>query len=91
MKSVELLQKCLEFIYTIKTRTVDSKNTTIGGGVAGVVFAAVIGKLEEISGCHFTTAFANIDYMQLTGFIFMQVYGALTTDADKTISVAKAE
>ena len=87
MDMFTVLTKVLEFFKSIKTRTVDNKNTTIGGGVAGVAFAALIGKLEEMSGCHFAIAFANVDYLQLAVYVYSQVAGALTTDASKTISV----
>lgn len=63
-----------------------NKNTTIGGGVAGIVLAAIIGKVEEMSGCKFAVAFGNIDWVQLVGFASMQIFGALTTDANKIVS-----
>lgn len=65
---------------------IKSKNTTIGGGIAGIVLAAIIGKVEEMSGCKFAVAFGNIDWVQLVGFASMQIFGALTTDANKTVS-----
>lgn len=84
---MSLFQKLLEFIRTIKSRAVDNKNTTIGGGVWGIVFAALVGKLEELSGCKFTTAFANVDYIQIAVFLYGQIIGALSTDANKTVVV----
>jgi hypothetical protein len=63
-----------------------NKNTTVGGGVAGLVLVAIIGKIEEMSGCKFAVAFANIDWVQIVGFASMQIFGAMTTDANKTTS-----
>lgn len=75
----------IDFIKSLKARIMTSKNTTIGGGVVGIAFAALIGKLEEVSGCKFQEAFVGIDWMQIAGFVFSQVFGALMTDSTKTI------
>jgi len=67
-------------------RTAGSKKTTIGGGLVGIAAAALLLKVEEISGCNFSTAFANVDYGQIFVFVLCQVFGAITTDANKTIN-----
>jgi hypothetical protein len=74
-----------EFIGSLGKRAKDSKHTTIGGGVAGVAFAALIGQLETASGCHFQEAFAGMDWLQVAGYVFMQSFGAISTDAKKTV------
>lgn len=74
------------FFSSLVERITKNKNTTIGGGVAGVVVVAVISKLEEMSGCKFAIAFGNIDWVQLVGFASMQIFGAMVTDANKTVS-----
>lgn len=79
------MAKLMQFFATLGLR-IQNKNSTIGGGVAGVVLAAVIGKIEEMSGCKFTIAFGNIDWVQLVGFISMQIFGAVMTDANKTVA-----
>lgn len=66
-------------------RILKNKNTTIGGGVLGVVVASIFAKLEEMSGCKFSVAFANIDWGQLFIFGIMQLFGAFVTDADKIV------
>lgn len=75
----------INFVKSIPFR-IANKNTTIGGGLFGVVSAVVIGKLEEMSGCKFSTAFMNVDWIQLVVFIISQVFGALMTDANKKIT-----
>lgn len=74
-----------ELIGSLKKRVVNSKNTTIGGGVAGVALVALIGQLEAASGCHFKEAFMGMDWMQVAGYVVMQVFGAITTDGNKTV------
>ena len=86
MNVLSIIEKVLEFTKSIPTRTTDHLNTTIGGGVVGVGFAALIGQIETATGCHFATAFANIDWLQITGYVFSQVFGALSTDANKTVT-----
>ncbi len=83
---MNILAKIIGFFGSSKQRIIGNPHTTVAGGVLGVVGAAVIGKIEEMSGCHFSTAFANIDWVQLAFFVFAQVNGALSTDANKTIS-----
>lgn len=82
---MNILSKIIEFIKSIKVRTIENKNTTVGGGVAGVMFAAIIKQIETASGCHFAEAFAGIDWMQIIGYAVMQGYGAMVTDGNKTI------
>lgn len=74
-----------ELIGSLKKRAVDSKHTTIGGGALGLALAAVIGQIEAASGCHFQEAFMGIDWMQVAGYTVMQVFGAITTDGNKTV------
>jgi hypothetical protein len=74
-----------EFIGSLKKRTVDNKNTTIGGGVVGIAFAALIGQIETASGCHFQEAFAGMDWVQVAGYVMIQAFGAMTTDGKKTV------
>jgi hypothetical protein len=74
------------FFSTILARITQNKNTTIGGGVFGVVAAALFVKLEEMTGCHLKEAFLGLDYGQLFVFGISQVFGALTTDANKTVN-----
>lgn len=81
----DLISIVLGVLRTSKERAVGSKRTTIAGGVGGVVLAGLIGKLEEMSGCKFATAFANVDWIQLAVFIYSLVAGALTTDANKIV------
>lgn len=83
----DLITIVLNLFKTSKERTVNNKATTVAGGVGGVIMAGLIGKLEEMSGCHFVEAFANIDWIQLAVFGYSLVAGALTTDANKTVSV----
>lgn len=59
--------------------------TTLGGGVLGLVSASLINKLEESTGCHFQEAFAGIDWVQIIVYVLMQIFGAITTDANKKI------
>lgn len=80
-----MITKIFEFLSTVKPRALDNKNTTIGGGVVGLLFAAMIGQIETATGCHFKEAFAGIDWLQVTGFAFSQVFGAMMTDAKKTV------
>jgi len=74
-----------KFFGSLKQRTVDNKNTTIGGGLAGVAFAALISQLETATGCHFQEAFAGLDWAQIAGYVAMQAFGAMTTDGAKTV------
>lgn len=80
-----MIKKIMEFFGTVKARTVDNKNTTIGGGVAGIALMAAIGQLETATGCHFKEAFAGIDWMQVLGGVSTAVFGALMTDGNKTV------
>lgn len=80
-----MIAKIIEFIGSLKPRAVDNKNTTIGGGVVGIALAALIGQLETASGCHFQEAFAGIDWMQIIGGVTTAVFGAMMTDAKKTV------
>lgn len=59
--------------------------TTVGGGVLGLVGASLISKLEESTGCHFQEAFAGIDWVQIIVYILTQIFGIITTDANKKI------
>lgn len=86
MGLLDLFVKGNEFVKTIKTRAVDNKNTTIGGGIVGIVAAAAIGQIEQASGCHFQEAFMGMDWIQVAVLTMSQAMGALTTDANKTIS-----
>lgn len=86
MGLIELYLKFNEFVKTIKIRAVDNKNTTIGGGVVGIVLAALVGQIEQASGCHFQEAFMGMDWIQVAVLTMSQAMGALTTDANKTIS-----
>lgn len=79
------IAKIFEFIGSLKTRAIDNPNTTIGGGAIGIGFAALIGQLETATGCHFATAFANIDWLQIAGYTVAQVFGASVTDGKKTV------
>jgi hypothetical protein len=81
-----MFKKIFEFIGSLKSRAFGNLNTTMGGGVVGVGLAALIGQLEAATGCHFQTAFANIDWLQIAGFVFSQSFGAMMTDANKTIA-----
>jgi hypothetical protein len=85
---MNILTKVFEFfsLSSLKMRTIGSPNTTIGGGVFGIVAAALFFKIEEMTGCHFATAFGNIDWGQLFVYGMSQIVGALTTDGDKTIT-----
>lgn len=83
---MNIFEKAIEFLGSIKQRAVSNPNTTIGGGVFGVIGAALISKVEDLSGCHFSTAFANIDWMQVAFYVYAQAHGALSTDANKTIN-----
>ncbi len=74
----------INFLKSIPFRVRNWK-TTIGGGVLGVIGAALVGHLEQATGCHFQEAFAGIDWVQLLVFILSQIFGALTTDADKKV------
>lgn len=76
-----------KFIKDLIFRFMKNPKTTIGGGIVGVAGAALIGQLEQQSGCHFATAFANIDWIQIIVFVLSQVLGGFSTDANKTISV----
>lgn len=80
-----MIAKILSFIGSLKARAVGSKNTTIGGGIAGVALAALIGQLEVASGCHFKEAFAGIDWLQIAGFVFSQTFGVMVTDSNKIV------
>lgn len=75
----------LSVLKTSGERVKANPHTTIGGGVFGIVAAALVGKLEEMSGCHFATAFANVDWLQVAVYVFAQTQGALSTDANKTV------
>lgn len=75
----------LDFVKSLGERAVGNKNSTIGGGVFGVVAAAVFGKLEEMLGCNIQQAFAGVDWGQLFVFGTSQLIGAVMTDANKTI------
>lgn len=86
-----LIAKGLMFIKTIRERAIDNKNTTLGGGVAGILFATLVGKFEEMSGCKFATVFGNVDWLQLAIYVFSQVMGALTTDANKTVDTGDSD
>src|SRR5688500_7487633 len=78
----------LNFFKSIVSRVAGNRTTTVGGGVFGVAIAAAIGYLEELTGCKFAVAFGNLDYAQLIGFTISQVFGALMTDANKSLSVS---
>lgn len=80
-----MIERILSFMSSLKARTVENKNTTIGGGVAGIAFAALIGQLETATGCHFAEAFAGLDWAQIAGFVFAQTFGAMVTDGKKTV------
>lgn len=73
------------FMSSIMFRIFGNAKTTVGGGVFGVVLAAMFSKFEEMMGCKFSEAFANVDWGQLFVFGITQLFGALTTDANKTI------
>jgi hypothetical protein len=73
------------FLNTIGSRIVGNPRTTVGGGISGVLFAILVEKLETMSGCHFTEAFAGLDWMQLAGFVFAQGFGMLVTDSHKVV------
>ncbi len=66
-------------------RFFNNPKTTIGGGVVGVAAAALVGGLEEQLGCKFSEAFLGIDWIQIIIFVITQVFGALTTDANKRV------
>lgn len=72
-------------IQSILFRITKNPNTSIGGGAFGVVAAALFAKVEEMSGCHFQAAIANIDWAQLFIFGICQIGGLASTDANKTI------
>lgn len=78
------------FFSTILERVIGNKNTTIGGGVFGVVAAAIFGKLETMMGCNLQAAIGNVDWGQLFVFGISQVFGALMTDGNKTVGVVEA-
>lgn len=76
----------MNILKSLKFRIFDNLWTTLGGGtVGGGIVAIIIGKLEEMTGCHFSTAFANVDWGQLFGFVAMQVFGMLVTDGNKVV------
>jgi hypothetical protein len=83
---MNFIEKIIEFLGSIKQRAVDHPNTIVGGGVFGVIGAALLSKVEDLSGCHFATAFANFDWMQIAFYVYAQVHGALSTDANKTLN-----
>jgi len=78
------------FLNTLGDRLIKNYRTSVGGGIAGMIFAIFIGKLEEMSGCHFATAFANVDWGQLAGYLFGQAFGLIVTDSHKTVSTSTA-
>lgn len=76
----------MSIIDNVKFRVFGNLKTTLGGGtVLGVVFAALISKLEDMSGCRFREAFAGLDWGQLTGFLVVQMFGAFVTDGNKKV------
>lgn len=85
MSISKIMSVVLGVFKSAKERALGNKASTVTGGVLGVAFAALIGKLEEASGCKFATAFANVDWLQVAVFVYSQVYGALSTDANKTV------
>ena len=80
-----IIAKIFEFVGSLGARAKDNKNTTIGGGIGGVALAALIGQLETATGCHFKEAFMGIDWMQIIGYVLVQTFGAISTDAKKTV------
>lgn len=82
---MNIIGKIIEFIGSLKTRTVNNPNTTAGGIGIGVVLAALVGQLETSTGCHFQEAFAGIDWMQVIIGTASVVFGASVTDAKKTV------
>lgn len=74
-----------EFIGSLGKRVKNNKHTTIGGGIAGVALAALIGQLETATGCHFKEAFMGVDWLQVISYVFVQSFGAVSTDAKKTV------
>jgi hypothetical protein len=80
-----MIAKIFEFIGSLKTRAVDSKNTTVGGGVLGIGVMALIGQLELASGCKFQEAFMGLDWAQVISGVAIAIFGAMTTDAKKTV------
>lgn len=75
-------------IQSIVFRMTKNPHTAIGGGAFGVVAAALFAKFEEMSGCNFSTAFANVDYGQLFVFGITTIFGLSVTDANKTTPTA---
>lgn len=70
-------------LQSIMYRVKGNPRTTVGGGVIGLVIAALISQIEEASGCHFAQAFDGVDWAQIIGFGVVQLFGALVTDGDK--------
>lgn len=87
-KIFQIMSLLSGILKTSKERAIKNPGTTIGGGVLGVVVAALVGYLEEQAGCKFSVAFANIDWLQLVVFVLAQTQGALSTDANKTVEVS---
>lgn len=79
------------FLNTIGSRLIGSPRTTVGGGIAGMIFAMLIGKLESMSGCHFQEAFAGIDWGELAGYLFGQIFGIIVTDSSKVVATKGSE
>jgi intracellular septation protein A len=80
-----MIAKLIELLGTLKPRVVDNRNTTIGGGVLGLGLMALIAQVETATGCHFKEAFMGLDWMQIISGTAVAVFGALTTDAHKTV------
>jgi hypothetical protein len=74
----------VNFLKTIPFRIANWK-TTFGGSVLGVVGAGIMQKIEEQTGCHIGEVFMGIDWAQILIFILSQLFGLLTTDANKKV------
>lgn len=82
---MSIISTILQFVGSLKTRTVNNPHTTVGGITSGVLLAALIGQIETATGCHFQEAFAGIDWIQVLVGTASVVFGASVTDAKKTV------